>query len=204
MSSRFDCAIPLGQTCNVSFLLQNCKLKKKTTAFEWFVSQSLNDITNALLQMAKGTDGDILKNCGGETQIINANISSCHYSNFNDIYIRRRDRLLECIKNNSKVLFIRFEHTNHIYSYEDIDNFMNAIKAINPNCDDMKLLLIKETEMHLDHPFLINELWDPHSAPLDHYCSSSQNIEFFLRVLEKHGYNVHDKTDVDFNDMSIS
>jgi hypothetical protein len=32
--------IPIGDTCNITFLLQNTKIKKQTTLFEWFVSKN--------------------------------------------------------------------------------------------------------------------------------------------------------------------
>jgi len=37
--SNFDEIIPLGKTCNITFLLQNCNVKQYTTLFEWFVTK---------------------------------------------------------------------------------------------------------------------------------------------------------------------
>jgi hypothetical protein len=53
----FDCIIPIGETCNITFLLQNAKIKKQTTLFEWFVSPNLNNITNILIKIVNNING---------------------------------------------------------------------------------------------------------------------------------------------------
>lgn len=106
----FDCIIPIGQTCNITFLLQNAKLKKQTTLFEWFVSPSLNDITNILVKIAKNFDEDIITAKDNQVFIDNA-LNSIHYNyeNFTEIYKRRKDRLINTIKSSKNALFCRFE-----------------------------------------------------------------------------------------------
>jgi hypothetical protein len=54
----FDCIIPIGQTCNITFLMQHKKLKKETSLFEWFISPTLRDITHVLIKIGNNEDMD--------------------------------------------------------------------------------------------------------------------------------------------------
>ena len=201
---NFDIIIPLGATCNITFLLQNCKIKKETTLFEWFVSNKLNNITNVLFKIVNKTDNDIIKQNNNHIYINDENIFTSHYNieNFKPIYERRRDRLLDSIKNNSRILFVRFEGNNNIYKHEDIDEFINIIKIINPNCKEIKLFLITPNEIKLEHPLLISEFYNKHHE--DPYCNSSEINELFVNTLNKIGYNTNDTFNISFNDMSIN
>ncbi len=82
-----DFIIPIGQTCNISFLMQNLKIKKCTTLFEWFVSNSLKNITDVLYKIENNTDNDIVKQLNNRICLINDNISSNHYTYEEFIYI---------------------------------------------------------------------------------------------------------------------
>lgn len=178
----FDCIIPLGATCNITFLLRNAKLNKETTLFEWFVSNRLNNITNVLLQLE--TDILIPKDKG--VCMIDENIYSPHYTYdvFKDIFIRRRDRLIKTIQSNRTILFIRFEGDYNMYTEADIDDFAAAIRGIRPDCE-FKLLLITPNKDIPDHPLLITEFYDKH--PEDRYCQGEIN-QFFRYILDKHEF----------------
>ena len=91
----FDFILPLGQTCNISVLMQNAKIKTHTTLFEWFNSPNLRDITEILKLIKDNKDDDIIKQKGTHV-LIGENIYSGHYNldEFKTIYKRRRDRLL--------------------------------------------------------------------------------------------------------------
>ena len=196
----FDCIIPIGQTCNITLLLQNAKLKKQTTLFEWFVSPSLNDITNILVKIAKNLDEDIITAKDNQVFIDNA-LNSIHYNyeNFTEIYKRRKDRLINTIKSSKSALFCRFESDVIDYNTTDIDNFINAILHINPNLQNVKLLLICP-EPKIDHPSLINVKYDKHRSDL--YCEGPEINNLFITSLEKIGYDVKDVTDTIFTDVS--
>lgn len=203
--SNFDIIIPLGNSCNITFLLQNCKLKKYTTLFEQFITKNIHNITNVLLKIINNNDHDIIKVFNNHIYIEDNNIFSGHYTidEFIPIYKRRRDRLLECIKNNNNILFVRFDYDNEINN-KDIDDFQNAIKNINININNMKLLIISNNDLKLIHPFLINEIYD--STDNDSYCKEEKINKFFLNTLQKVGYNINNVSDISFtinSDKSI-
>lgn len=201
MTSTFDCIIPIGETCNITFLLQNCKLKKQTSLFEWFVSKDLQAITSVLVKIGNNADADIIKDGGVHTYIENHSIFSGHYKHaeFEDIYIRRRDRLLEWIMNNNRLLFVRFESEHKEYNTDDIDEFIHAIKHINPSCD-VTLLLISPNKEPLKHDSVIHVFYDTHSS--DPYCTGKEINELFVNTLQTIGYNIHDTNDATFTDFS--
>ena len=78
--SNFDIIIPLGNSCNITFLLQNCKLKKYTTLFEWFITKNIHNITNVLLKIINNNDHDIIKVFNNHIYIEDNNIFSGHWS----------------------------------------------------------------------------------------------------------------------------
>jgi len=180
----FDCIIPVGATCNITFLLRNAKLNKETTLFEWFISDSLNNITNVLLELQ--TDYNIMFSDTDKIYMLNRHIHTTHYTNdeFKDIFIRRRERLLNTIRSNKRIIFIRFEGIIYKkYTKSDIEDFIEAIQAINPQCD-FKLLLISPTQDVPEHPLLITEFYDKHIEDL--YCKGKEVNDFFRHILEKH------------------
>jgi hypothetical protein len=196
----FDCILPIGQTCNITFLLQNAKIKKETTLFEWFISPSVKDITNVLTNIVHNRDAHIIKQIGRKVYIGN-NINSDHYTyeDFKTIYQRRRSRLLSTIKSSKKILFCRFEAKPVAYTKEDIDAFINTVLMINKDLEDIKLLLIGPSRK-FEHPSLIKVTHDNHSA--DPYCKGKEINDLFVNTLKKVGYNLNDTTNVCFTDTS--
>ena len=201
----FDAILPIGQTCNITFLLQNAKIKKQTTLFEWFISPNLKDITNVLIQIANKQDNDILQQQQEKNSHIfmGDNIHSSHYNleKFKLVYQRRRDRMLDIILSSKKILFCRFESTSIEYSKEDIDNFINSLRLINKNLSEIKLLLITPG-LELEHPCLIKVIYDKHST--DPYCKSDEINKLFVHSLQKIGYDMNDTVNIRFNDNSVN
>jgi hypothetical protein len=154
-----------------------------------------------LVKIGNNKDTDIVKDGGCHTYIENNTIYSGHYNHteFKEIYIRRRNRLLECIMNNKTILFVRFEYNRIIYETNDIDEFINSIKHINPSCN-VKLLLISPNETHVKHPSLIPAFYDKHFS--DPYCTGKEINEFFINTLQTIGYNMKDTLDTTFTDLS--
>ena len=196
----FDCIIPIGSTCNISFLLQNANIKKQTTLFEWFVSPNLRDITNVLITIANNQDEDIIQSKGSHIYI-GENIYSSHYNldNFKRIYQRRRNRLLDIILSSKKILLCRFEYESIEYSKEDIDSFFQSLLSINKNLVDIKLMLITPG-LKLEHTDLIKILYNKHKS--DPYCESKEINDLFVNSLEKIGVDVKDTNDTKFTDIS--
>jgi len=197
----FDSIIPVGQTCNITFLLQNTKIKTHTTLFEWFISPTLRAITDILYKIASSTDTDIITQRGKDIYMGNA-IFSEHYKfdEFKIIYERRRNRLIDTIKSSKKIIFCRFEPYINYYTKEDIDDFFSAIAAINPGLEDSKLLFITPG-ITVEHPSLVQIKYDKH--PSDPGCHSQEIKDLFLAGLQAIGYNILNTNDNSFTDMSI-
>lgn len=201
----FDCIIPLGQSCNVTFLLQNCKLKKETTLFEWFVSNNMNIITKILGKIGNNIDVALTQN-GGHVYIENSGCQSGHYSlpSFREIYKRRRARLVATIRAQKQILFIRFErYTDNIYTSEDFDDFFDSIRSINPNTGDMKLLLFYPEKLEVNHPQVVTKVCAGDIIHSDPYCEGSVINTIFIDALREVGVNFLDTSDKIFTDASV-
>jgi len=188
--------IPIGDTCNITFLLQNAKIKKQTTLFEWFVSKKLNYITEVLLKISNNENPYFRVN---GKYILFDNVYSDHYKlpEFIQIYIRRRDRFIETIRNHSTLLFVRFESFVNNYTTE-IDDFINAVKKINPIAD-VKLFIIAPKK--IEHVSVVTAIYDKHSQ--DPYCKTIEINELFVNGLVEMGYDINDTNNILFDDMSI-
>jgi hypothetical protein len=183
--------------------MQNNKLKKQTSLFEWFISPKLNYITDVLFKAVNNTDDTIVKPRQGSPGVcIDDTIVSGHYtySEFKAIYLRRRDRLLDVIRRNRKLLFLRFEAEVNRYTHKDIEDFIAVIKLINPLVEDVKLLLITPNTTASVHPSLITVFYNKHGG--DPYCTSKEINELFLNSLETIGYNINDILEATFTDKS--
>lgn len=200
----YDCIIPLGQTCNITFLLQNAKLKKQTSLFEWFVSNHLNHITSVLQKIVEHTDTDIISVSGGYVCIGDDTIFSEHYklAEFQEIYKRRRDRFIETIRASKSILFARFDGTLvPPYSSEEIDNFLQVIRRINPEIEKATLLLISMNPTKIEHPSVAQFFYTEHAS--DPYCRGYHINSLFMNALKSVGYNVADTTAQRFTDKSL-
>jgi len=196
--------IPIGQTCNITFLLQNAKLKKQTSLFEWFVSNRLNHITDILNKIVTKTDNTIITATHRYIYIGNENIYSEHYKldEFKDIYIRRRDRLLETIQESTSILFIRFEGSIIInnYTHKEIDEFISIIRKINPSLEKITLLLITNNPIKLEHPSVVEVFYNKHSS--DPMCTGAEINTIFINALRSVGYDTTNTITTIFTDKS--
>lgn len=196
----FDSILPIGGSCNITFLLQNTEIKKQTTLFEWFISPNLRDITEILIKIANNQDKDIIQQ-KDKNIYIGDSIYSSHYTleNFKPIYERRRNRLKDLILSSKKILCCRFESTPIEYENDDIDNFIKSIRMINDNILEVKVLLITPG-IELEHPSLIKVLYNNHD--IDPYCESNEIKYLFLKMLKKIGYDINDTVTLSFDDKS--
>jgi hypothetical protein len=196
----FDAIIPIGQTCNITLLLQNAKLKKQTTLFEWFISPNLTHIIETINKIAVNNNDDIVTEKKGNI-FMGESIYTSHYSleDYKPIYKRRRERLLDIIRSSKTILFCRFEASPIVYTKKDIDDFLNSILNINSNITDIKLLLITP-KLDLEHPNVMKVFYNKHST--DPYCKSDEINNLFADALQKIGYDCTQKVNTVFTDRS--
>jgi hypothetical protein len=188
--------------------MQNANLKKETSLFEWFLSDKINNITSIIQSIGNSSKIEITPYKNGEKGVIMGDgVFSSHYflPEFLPIYERRYERFLNSIKKNPKTLFIRFEvQPNVPLTYDDIENFLQAVKSINSNTDEMKLLIFRPDNLTLEHPFLIIKNIDPVFVHGDDPKYQRPGVnKMFVETLKEIGYNCHTRIDLEFDDRSI-
>jgi hypothetical protein len=197
--NTFDTLIPIGQTCNITHLMENAMIKKQTTLFEYFVSPTLKNINDVLIKIIDNKDTDIIE--ARNTHVyIGDSIFSGHYNyhEYKSIYERRRNRLVNSIQSSKKILFCRFEAEPKGLSKDDIDLFIKLISTINPNLHEIKLLLFGPN-IQSEHPSLIKVFYDKHKSDLK--CEGKEINDLFVNTLRKLGYDCK-KNDISFTDKS--
>ena len=147
--------IPLGFNCGITFSLQALKIKKETSLFEWFHSDSLSVITKIVNLIQENIDTSIIVPRDRFVQYFNdeSGIYSEHYSSeeFKDIFIRRVQRFIDMIKKSKSILFVRIEDLEFIKSSseEELEEFKQSILKINPDLT-IHLFIIDIIEEKLD------------------------------------------------------
>jgi hypothetical protein len=209
--NAFTKIIPLGAHCNVSFLLQKLKIKKETSLFEWFQSESLDAISDAIEQIDWGNiDPALIGGTDKDLYICNQRIFSYHYKleDFKQIFIRRAKRFHETIMNNNNILFVRINISYNNTSSNEVDRFMSYIKTINPNISNMKLLLIST----INSPDTFNPI--EHRHVVHKYILKSDLNDFtmkddikihkiFKSYLDEIGYNTEVISNSTFDDHTV-
>jgi len=158
-----------GAECNVKYQIDKHKHKLETLFFDRLITSmisvieilSCNDINNILYfdNIIKDTSHPIINN---NSRINIKSLNRCtsihdlkiNYSNkdilnFIEKYKRRFNRIIEYIKSNHKIYFIRFDKTNFIDN-DTIQKFIKTILKINPNCN-FNLILIKSYNNKLNN-----------------------------------------------------
>jgi hypothetical protein len=143
--------ISIGDTCAVKYNIEKYIGNSETLFFDRLIT-SMNSVIDILdcedikdIYYFENIIRDIKNPYKGENSIINIkSLEKCcsihdlaiNYTdndviNFIDKYTRRFNRIIEYIKSNEKICFIR----NSFVSNLQIDKFIETIKKINPNCD---------------------------------------------------------------------
>lgn len=143
--------ISIGINCSVKYNIDKYRNKSETLFFDWLMTSmnsvieilGCNDINNILYF------DNIIRNINNPyhnemSRIIIKSLNQCvsihdlpkNYTdtdilNFIDKYKKRFNRIIEHIKSNEKICFIR----NSYVSYTEIDKLIKIIKKINPNCN---------------------------------------------------------------------
>ena len=211
---RFDTLMPLGCHCNITYLLQHLNLKKETTLFEWFQSDTLSAINDTLSKIDwLNPNIDMVSVADKESiQVGNRELRSMHYKvdEFKPIFLRRAQRFYNTIQNNDRILFIRLNVSIFKTTLEEIEQFMSIIESMKLNNDNvykMKFMLIStvvnkedfvpiQHERVIHHYILRNEVDDP-------IMKNDINVQKKLRTfLIEAGYNIDDIKKAEWTDRS--
>ena len=148
--------IPIGSCCEISFKLEKTKSKGETSLFEWHFNFDFKDTLNVFKTISN--EGELTYSSKGSNSYIdNTDIFTSHYRNieeYKDMMNRRKERLINYIKSDNVLLFIRQITNNGVSTFpsqENIHEFNSYIYKLNPNCK-YKILFVVYTKDKI--PFL--------------------------------------------------
>jgi hypothetical protein len=171
--------ISLGEACDVKYQILN-KFKefnniKETYFFDWIISdfKTVLDVLNQTFLESFKKENLNIDNSNNKYQNavvkinnystfvslhdVPKNYNNTHVDNFIDKYTRRYNRLIDLIKKNNKIFFIR--KTSKIISDEDQNIFRKYLNNINPDNEITLVILcdyIKEDYIIKHKLILIN------------------------------------------------
>jgi len=188
-----DKIVVLGSTCNVSFALQRMGLKGPSSLFEWVVTDKMADINYILKDPIKNSVA--VQKSPIHVGIENTEIFTGHYKldEYKEIVKRRAQRLFDDIaKSTGKLLFIRRDSDKYPAKLEEIKEFFDLIKKINPKCDYYFLLIgasTKEEFKELKCYRLFHTFIDKAKIPYGEYWDVSGDITIWEKILESLNFN---------------
>jgi hypothetical protein len=210
--SKFNKIIPLGHNCNVTFLLQHLKLKKETSLFEWFQSETLTAINSTLAKIDWLNIDSYVPYKNGVYVNLGLDVFSNHYTleEFKPIFVRRAKRFYKTIQNEDTILFIRLNVSTSTTTLEEIEEFRSTIESMildNTRIEKMRFMLI--STIHKPEDFVpIQHDWIIHRYILrgdvnDGYMKDDIKIQHQLReFLTEAGFNIEDTLHKEWNDHS--
>jgi hypothetical protein len=153
--------ILLGRDCRISWDMIHINLKTETSLFEWVWSNTLTEI-NIIIQKLINNEPIVINRINNNDVMADTNIVTCHYinKNYEEIVIRRSNRFINDIINNTDILFIRDDVLGTI-NYEEIQQFYSLIKTINPLLSFKMLLLSNSTNFNeIIYPNLVHKIYE--------------------------------------------
>ncbi len=144
--------ISIGDACNVKYNIDKYRDKSETLFFDWLITsfksvieilecKDINNILypeNFIINVNKPYNEKEIKvvikslDCCISIHDLHINYNDKDILNFIDKYSRRFNRIIQYIKSNEKICFLRLG--NHV-NYDEIYKFIETIKKININCD---------------------------------------------------------------------
>ncbi len=153
--------ILMGRCCRISFDMIEIQLKSETSLFEWVWTDTLSDINFIIEKLIKDEPIKINR-IDGNNYMEGTNIKTSHYinRNYEEIVLRRSQRLMNDIKNEEEILFIRDDKLSTI-RFEEIEDFFKLIRSINPSLS-FKMLLLSDKEHFNEfiYPNLYHKIYD--------------------------------------------
>ncbi len=199
--------IPLGHHCNITYLNQAIRIKKETGVFEWFVSAKLQNITDVINTLTNNPTQNVVFENPDNVYIylLNPEFFSNHYhaDEYKPIFQRRYNRFIDIINKEETTYFVRVNPLGVNTSKHEVELFIESIKRINPN-NKIAFLLI--STIHNDGD--INSITiDINNVSFHHKYFYEKDVtdvihERYIKMLEDIGYNINDKSNINFGNMS--
>ena len=146
--------IPIGSCCEVTYKTEKLEIKNERSLFEWHFSFNFKDIFEVFKKISNEEELIFSTKHCLNVGIDNTDIYTSHYrvlEKYKDIMNRRKQRLIDNIKGDDNVLFIRQITDNGVSVFptsEEIEEFKSYIYKLNPNCK-YKILLVIYTENNI-------------------------------------------------------
>lgn len=201
--------IPLGNNCVISWMNELVGIQQKTTPFEWFYSMKLSYITEIITRIEKSEIIDFsrihyvpeVSKHDVHTYLLSSEkkMFSSHYRaiEFASIFPRRYSRMIEEIKNNDILFFVRFNNSYPQTLKVELENFIDCIHQINTKAV-INFLLIdlgKKNTIILDkkltnfyHEILPPDLFN-YPVSREMILNNTRLQKIYMEMLEKIGYN---------------
>jgi hypothetical protein len=209
--TTYNKIIQLGCHCNITYLLQHLNLKKETTLFEWFQSDSLAGINDVLTKIDWfDIDPNIVYGVDNYVNL-GKDLGSNHYkiNDFKPIFVRRAQRFYDTIQNNN-VLFIRLNVSIFNTTLEEIIQFRNILESIvldDKKINKMKFMLIStihkiEDFVPIQHDWVIHKYILKNTVE-DPIMINDKSIQHILKgFLDEAGFDTNDTKQILWNDHS--
>jgi len=137
--------VTLGTCCAVTFDIYKFGMSAESNLFDWYLSAYFKDIITILKAVVANEKIEFTERDGYEGNLFlnNTCIRTSHYTRetITDIFARRAQRLIDLIKSDTPILFIRDE-TSIIYN-NDVEEFKTIIESVNPSCIYTLLIMSK-------------------------------------------------------------
>ena len=207
----FTQIIPIGCNCVITNMLQHLKIKKETSLFEWFQSDTLSAINNTMSKIDwQEFDTSVVGGKDKHIELGNKNIYSYHYTlnEYRPIFVRRAQRFIHTIRSTDSVLFLRFDLTKYKTTLDEILEFRSIIESLKlENIDKMKFMLVstkKSTEefVPIKHDYVIHKCMVYNIEPdwkIENDPPMIAQLKIFLNEV---GYNINDINNIKWTDFS--
>ena len=177
--------ISLGSTCSVAYQLDKHNLRVNAYPFDWLKCTSLKMITKCIQENFKDfldvikiresdkhpiLTTDTFNDSSNDISMVMRNTYDMEFyhdfsanSNLDDIkekYDRRIKRFIDIINSGNEIIFVRDELKINSIKQEDIDEFIQIIKSINPNCNFKIVYIVynpKNKKINFNNIYIIND-----------------------------------------------
>jgi hypothetical protein len=197
--------ITLGYHCNISFLTEAIHMKNETGLFEWLESGRLSYITDVINVIKNDINTNIIQGINYNIYILHKYLYTYHYNleEYKSIFLRRATRFLDVINKSSELICIRINpYGVESTSIEEINNFVQSLRSINPNIN-IKFLLINtiniddknelDKTMLVSNVYLLQKYFYHEDTKDDAYLKNNEKInKLFYNYMKEIGYNIQE------------
>jgi len=215
---EYNKIIPIGYGCGISFVLKHLNLRKETSLFEWFVTKSLDDVTNLINMITNDISNvNISKidmssfNQIHRIYINGENMFSDHYdyNEYIKIFERRAKRFINDIQtHNGNILFVRNLDYNENISSDMVDNFNKSIHNINPNLNFKLLLVSNVLKKYKFNKITSDNVFHTYIAKKDIKCvywfQKTPQINLWLDAFKQAGFVSHSLDDFNNDFLNVN